>query len=252
MTAALGVDRVSHAFGGLRAVDDVTLAIGVGERRVILGPNGAGKTTLFNLITGLLAPRGGTIRLFGEDITALSPYRRARLGLGRTFQITTLFPRLTVMESVLLAVQGADAARFSLLRPLRAYRHLWQRAEDLLAEWNLGDRRDVRTRELAYGEQRQVELLLALAGRPRALLLDEPTAGLSAAETAAVVTMIQRFPPDVTVLLIEHDMDVALTLADRVTVMHQGRVLADGSREEVRADARVREIYLGSDDAVGA
>jgi branched-chain amino acid transport system ATP-binding protein len=243
---ALSVEGLRHDFGGLRAVDGVTLTVGVGERRVILGPNGAGKTTLFNLITGLLAPLAGTIRLFGDDVTALAPYRRARLGLGRTFQITTLFPRLTVLESVLLAVQGAEpAARFSLLRPLRAHRHLWERAEALLAEWDLAGVHDVPARELSYGEQRQLELLLALAGRPRALLLDEPTAGLSAAETATVVAMIQRFPRDVTVLLIEHDMDVALTLAERVTVLHQGRVLADGTREQVRADARVREIYLG-------
>jgi branched-chain amino acid transport system ATP-binding protein len=243
---ALSVERLTHYFGGLRAVDDVTFAVGAGERRVILGPNGAGKTTLFNLITGLLPPLGGTIRLFDDDITALAPYRRARLGLGRTFQISTLFPRLSVLESVLLAVQGAEpAARFSLFRPLGAHRHLLTRAEALLAEWDLTDRRDVPTRELSYGEQRQVELLLALAGRPKVLLLDEPTAGLSAAETAAVVAMIERFPRDVTVLLIEHDMDVALKLAERVTVLHYGRVLADGTRDEVRADARVTEIYLG-------
>ncbi len=246
---ALGVERLTHDFGGLRAVDDVSLAVPVGERRVILGPNGAGKTTLFNLITGLLAPLQGTIRLFADDVTALAPYRRARLGLGRTFQISTLFPRLTVLESVLLAVQGVDAARFSLFRPLGAYRHLSRRAADLLAEWDLADRRDVPTRELSYGEQRQVELLLALAGRPRVLLLDEPTAGLSAAETTTVVAMIQRFSREVTVLLIEHDMDVALALADRVTVMHEGRVLADGTRDEIRTDLRVTEIYLGSPDA---
>jgi len=246
---ALTVDRLTHDFGGLRALDGVSLAVGVGERRVILGPNGAGKTTLFNLITGLLSPRAGAIHLFDHDVTALAPYRRARLGLGRTFQITTLFPRLTVLESVLLAVQGADSVRFSLLRPASAYRHLGPRAESLLEEWGLADRGDVPTRELSYGEQRQVELLLALAGRPQALLLDEPTAGLSAVETAAVVTMIERFPRDVTVLLIEHDMDVALALADRVTVLHQGRVLAEGTRDEVRRDARVAEIYLGVDDA---
>jgi branched-chain amino acid transport system ATP-binding protein len=246
---ALTVDRLTHDFGGLRALDGVTLAVGVGERRVILGPNGAGKTTLFNLITGLLAPRAGRIHLYEHDVTRLAPYRRARLGLGRTFQITSLFPRLSVLDCVLLAVQGADAARFSLLRPLRAYRHLWQRAEELLAEWGLGDRRDVPAGELSYGEQRQVELLLALAGRPRALLLDEPTAGLSAADTATVVAMVERFPAEVTVLLIEHDMDVALALADRITVLHQGRVLADGPRDQVRADPRVAEIYLGPADA---
>jgi branched-chain amino acid transport system ATP-binding protein len=245
---ALALHRLTHHFGGLRALDGVTLSVDTGERRVILGPNGAGKTTLFNLVTGLLRPLAGAIHLFDHDITALAPYRRARLGLGRTFQITTLFPRLTVRESVLLAVQGADRARFALFRPAGAYRHLRDRAEELLAEWGLGDRGAVPTRELSYGEQRQVELLLALAGRPRTLLLDEPTAGLSPAETAVVVAMIERFPRDVTVLLIEHDMDVALALADRVTVLHHGRVLAEGTRDEVRADPRVTEIYLGADD----
>ena len=243
---ALTVEHLRLDFGGLRAVDDVSLAVDGGERRVILGPNGAGKTTLFNLITGVLAPLSGTIRLFANDVTRLAPYRRVRLGLGRTFQITTLFPRLTVLESVLLAVQGADAARFSLLRPRGTYRHLARRAEELLAEWELENRGNATTRELSYGEQRQVELLLALAGRPRVLLLDEPTAGLSAAETADVVAMIQRFPREMTVLLIEHDMDVALALADRVTVMHEGRVLAEGTREAIQADPRVTQIYLGS------
>ena len=243
---ALGVEHLRLDFGGLRAVDDVTLAVGVGERRVILGPNGAGKTTLFNLITGVLPPLAGTIRLFDHEVAGLAPYRRARLGLGRTFQITTLFARLTVRESVLLAVQGADAAsRFSLLRPRSAYRHLAYRADELLSEWGLAAQGDVPVQELSYGEQRQVELLLALAGRPKVLLLDEPTAGLSAAETAAVVDTITRFPRDVTVLLIEHDMDVALTLAERVTVLHQGRVIADGTRDEIRTDRKVAEIYLG-------
>jgi branched-chain amino acid transport system ATP-binding protein len=246
---ALTVSGLTHDFGGLRALDDLSFEVPVGQRRVLLGPNGAGKTTLFNAITGLLTPMTGRIQLFQDDVTALAPHRRARLGLGRTFQVTTLFPRLTVLESVLLAVQGADRARFSLLRPRTAYRHLWEQTERLLGEWSLADRRDVPTRELSYGEQRQVELLLALAGRPRVLLLDEPTAGLAGPETTAVVRMIQRFPRDVTVLLIEHDMDVALALADRVTVLHQGRVVAEGSREEIQADRRVAEIYLGGDDA---
>ena len=243
---ALTVEHLRIDFGGLRAVDDVSLAVDVGERRVILGPNGAGKTTLFNLITGVLTPLSGAIRLFSNDVTRLAPYRRVRFGLGRTFQISTLFPRLTVLESVLLAVQGADAARFSLLRPRGTYRHLARRADELLAEWELENRGNATTRELSYGEQRQVELLLALAGRPRVLLLDEPTAGLSAAETADVVAMIRRFPREMTVLLIEHDMDVALALADRVTVMHEGRVLAEGTREAIQADPRVTQIYLGS------
>ena len=198
---ALSVERLRLDFGGVRAVDDVTLAVGVGERRVILGPNGAGKTTLFT--------------------------------------------RLTVRESLLLAVQGADAIRFALFRRRHADRELWRRVDAMLAEWSLGARADMPTGDLSYGEQRQVELMLALAGRAKVLLLDEPTAGLSAAETAAVVATVARFPRDVTVLLIEHDMDVALTLADRVTVLHQGGVIADGTRDEIRADPRVAEIYLG-------
>ena len=246
---ALTIAGLTHDFGGLRALDDLSFDIPVGQRRVLLGPNGAGKTTLFNVITGLLTPMAGTVRLFQDDVTALAPHRRARLGLGRTFQVTTLFPRLTVLESVLLAVQGADRARFSLIRPRSAYRHLWEQAERLLDEWNLADRRGVLTRELSYGEQRQLELLLALAGRPRVLLLDEPTAGLAGPETTAVVRMVERFPRDVTVLLIEHDMDVALALADRVTVLHQGRVVAEGTRDEIKADPRVADIYLGADDA---
>jgi branched-chain amino acid transport system ATP-binding protein len=247
--SALDISRLTHAFGGLRALDDVSLETQPGERLVILGPNGAGKTTLFNAITGLLRPASGRIRLHGEDVMGLAPHARAQRGLGRTFQITTLFPGLTVLDSVLLAVQGRDRARFALLRPQAAFPHLHERALALLAEWDLGDRRDMPTRLLSYGEQRQVELILALAARPRVLLLDEPTAGLSPAETAAVAATIRRFPRDLTLLFIEHDMDVALDLADRVVVLHQGRVLAAGSPEEIRRDPRVAETYLGAGHA---
>jgi branched-chain amino acid transport system ATP-binding protein len=246
---ALAVEALTHSFGGLQALDEVTLRAGAGERLVVLGPNGAGKTTLFNAVTGLIRPRAGRIRLFDRDVTHLAPHRRARLGLGRTFQITTLFPRLTVLDSVLLAVQGADGARFALHRPASAYPRLFEAAERLLDEWGLLHRGHVTTRHLSYGEQRQLELVLALAARPRVLLLDEPTAGLSPGETAAVTAMIERFPRDVTILLIEHDMDVALALAERVIVLFQGRVLAEGTRDAIRADPRVAEIYLGADDA---
>ena len=246
---ALTVEALTHSFGGLQALNAVTLSAGVGERLVVLGPNGAGKTTLFNVVTGLIRADAGRIRLFERDVTTLAPHRRARLGLGRTFQITTLFPRLTVLDSVLLAVQGADGARFALHRPLRAYPRLFEAAERLLDEWGLLDRAHVTTRQLSYGEQRQLELVLALAARPRVLLLDEPTAGLSPGETANVTAMIGRFPRDVTILLIEHDMDVALALAERVVVLFQGRVLAAGTRDDIRRDVRVAEIYLGVDEA---
>jgi branched-chain amino acid transport system ATP-binding protein len=246
---ALSVEGLSRDFGGLRALDGVTFDVGEGERLVILGPNGAGKTTLFNVVTGLLAPTSGRISLFGRDVTGLATHRRARLGLGRTFQVTTLFPRLTVLDSVLLAVQGADGARFILHRAIDRYPRLYARAERLLEDWALADRRHVTTRELSYGEQRQLELLLALAAQPRVLLLDEPTAGLSPAETASVTETIRRFPREVTILLIEHDMDVALGLAERLIVLHHGRVVAAGPRDEIKRDPRVAEIYLGVEDA---
>jgi branched-chain amino acid transport system ATP-binding protein len=246
---ALAVEGISRNFGGLRALDRIDLGVEAGERLALIGPNGAGKTTFFNIVTGLLAPSTGRIALFDHDVTALKPHRRARLGLGRTFQITTLFPDLSVLDSVLLAVQAHDPARFALHRPRSAYRHLFERAEALLGEWELAGRRDVPTRELSYGEQRQLELVLALAGRPRVLLLDEPTAGLSPAETGSVAAIIARLPRDISLLLIEHDMDVALELADRVIVLFQGRVLAEGSREAIRKNRQVEEIYLGVDDA---
>jgi branched-chain amino acid transport system ATP-binding protein len=243
--SALLVEALSHDFGGLRALDGVSFEVAEGERLVILGPNGAGKTTLFNVVTGLLAPTSGRITLLGRDVTRLATHRRARLGLGRTFQVTTLFPRLTVLESVLLAVQGADGVRFTLHRPLTRFPRLHTKAQRLLDEWSLSERSDVPTRELSYGEQRQLELLLALAQGPRVLLLDEPTAGLSPAETASVTEMVRRFPRDVTILLIEHDMDVALALAERLIVLHHGRVVAAGPRDEIKGDPRVAEIYLG-------
>jgi branched-chain amino acid transport system ATP-binding protein len=247
--SALEVLGLTHDFGGLRALDDVTLEARPGERLVVLGPNGAGKTTLFNAITGLLRPARGRIRLLGADVTRFGPHARAQRGLGRTFQITTLFPNLSVLDSVLLAVQGADPARSAVLRPQTAFPHLRARALALLDEWGLGARRDVTTRLLSYGEQRQLELVLALAAGSRVLLLDEPTAGLSPAETAQVAAAIRRLPRDLTLLFIEHDMDVALDLADRVVVLHQGRVLVSGSPADIRKDPRVAEIYLGLPNA---
>jgi branched-chain amino acid transport system ATP-binding protein len=247
--SALAVAGLTRDFGGLRALDRVTLDVEPGERRVILGPNGAGKTTLFNVVTGLLPPTAGRVWLLGHDVTRLPPHRRARLGLGRTFQITTLFPGLTVLDSVRLAVQGTEGLRFALCPPRAAHGRVLAQAAALLGEWGLPDRGDAQVRALSYGEQRQLELVLALAARPRVLLLDEPTAGLSPAETATVVTLVRRLPRDVTILLIEHDMDVALELAERLTVLHHGRVVADGPTAAVRRDPRVQEIYLGTGEA---
>jgi branched-chain amino acid transport system ATP-binding protein len=244
---ALVVESVAKHFGGVAAVAGVSLEVVEGERRVLLGPNGAGKTTLFHMISGNLMPSSGRIALFGRDITQLRPDLRARLGLARTFQITNLFPRLTVIESVLLAVGGVRGDGLQLFPSPSYLRTLRTESERLLDQWALAPvaRRVVQT--LSYGEQRQLEIVLALAGEPRLLLLDEPTAGLSPAETSRVVAMVQALPRDITILMIEHDMDVAFALADQIAVMHQGRLIADGKQAEIRANRQVAEIYLGTD-----
>jgi branched-chain amino acid transport system ATP-binding protein len=244
---ALAVENVFKNFGGVAALSGVSLDVAEGERRVLLGPNGAGKTTLFHTISGNIMPTAGRIALFGLDITRLRPDRRARLGLARTFQITNLFPRLTVLDSVLLALGGAGGRGLQLFAPASGDRALLGEADRLLDRWGLAGtaRRIVRT--LSYGEQRQLEIALALAGKPRLLLLDEPTAGLSPAETRRVVALVHELPRDMTILMIEHDMDVAFELADRIAVMHQGRLIADGDEAAIRANPQVTEIYLGTD-----
>jgi branched-chain amino acid transport system ATP-binding protein len=243
---ALRLDGVCRAFGGLQAVDRVTLAVLPGERRALIGPNGAGKTTLFNLIAGALPVTSGRIGLFGRDVTGAAAHRRAALGLARTFQITNLFPDLSVLENCLLAVQAHTPARFAMLRPVSRYGGLLERARDTLAALALERLGDAVVRNLSHGEQRQLEIALALAGQPRVLLLDEPTAGLSPAESRLMAALLRRLDPAITVLMIEHDMDIALELSEMVTVLHYGRVIADGPREQVKADPQVKEIYLGA------
>jgi len=247
MTApALRLEGVCRAFGGLQAVDGVSLEVLPGERRALIGPNGAGKTTLFNLIAGALPVSAGRIALFGQDVTGAPSHRRAALGLARTFQITNLFPDLTVLENCLLAVQAHTPTRFAMLRPVRRYPALIERAGATLASLELGAMGDAVVKNLSHGEQRQLEIALALDGRPKVLLLDEPTAGLSPAESRLMAGLLRRLDPAITVLIIEHDMDIALELSERVAVLHYGRVIADGPREQVKADPRVKEIYLGA------
>jgi branched-chain amino acid transport system ATP-binding protein len=242
---ALAVQNLSRNFGGVQALSDVSFTVEAGERRLIIGPNGAGKTTLFNMLSGTFAVSEGTVLLFGQDITRLPAYERARMGLARTFQITNLFPRLTVFDNLLLAVQAGDAAAFDLQRPMKAHPHLYRKAEQLLADWGLSATADKLAKDISYGEQRQIDLMLAMACSPKVLLLDEPTAGLSAAESVRVVGMVRSLPRDMTILLIEHDMDVAFDLADRITVLHQGRLIAEGDPAFIRGHPQVSEIYLG-------
>jgi len=242
---ALTLDGVTKHFGGLRAVDGVALAVRPGERRALIGPNGAGKTTLFNLISGALPVSSGRITLFGRDVTSAPAHHRAAQGLARTFQITNLFPDLSVLDNTQLAVQAHTAHRFSMLRPVRSFADLQGRARAILDSVGLASVAGTIVRNLSHGEQRQLEIALALAGRPRLLLLDEPTAGLSPAESRLMAGLLARLDPAIAVLMIEHDMDIALEFSPHVTVLHYGCVIADGSRDEVRADPQVREIYLG-------
>jgi branched-chain amino acid transport system ATP-binding protein len=245
MTPALRVQGLSRRFGGLEAVSAVNLEVAAGTRTAIIGPNGAGKTTLFHLISGELPPTSGQIWAFGRDITRMSAHRRAAAGLGRTYQLTTLFPNLTVLENILLGVLALERTRYVALRPLRTFTRLYDRAQELLEPLDLWAVRDATVARLSYGEQRQLEIALALATRPRLLLLDEPTAGLSPAETQRVLGIVRELPREITVLLIEHDMAVVFGTCERIVVLQQGEVVADGTPDEVAGDRRVQEIYLG-------
>ena len=243
--AALELNGVTKAFGGLVAVADVTLSIAERERRALIGPNGAGKTTLFHLVSGELSVTRGRIRLFGEDVTRLPPNARVGRGLGRTYQITNIFPALSVEDNVMLAAMGLGATKFDLLRPVSRRGHLAERAEQALRAVALQDYARVPARELSHGAQRQLELALALASRPRVLLLDEPAAGLSAGERVLMINLVRGLPADLTLVIIEHDMDLVLNLVDRVTCLHNGRVIADESPATIRHNQTVQDIYLG-------
>ena len=243
---ALNLSNVSKAFDGLRALDGVSLAVTAGERRAIIGPNGAGKTTLFGLISGETRATEGRITLFGRDVTRLPPHRRAALGLARTYQITNLFPRLTALENCLLAVQALTSAKLQLHRALSSYTDHLTRARSVLEAVGLEGKEDEVVRNLSHGEQRQLEIALALAGAPKLLLLDEPTAGLSPAESHMMTALLKKLDPAITLLVIEHDMDVAFELTNRITVLHYGKVIADGLSHEVKVNPLVRETYLGT------
>ena len=245
MSEALRVEGLVKDFGGLRAVDNVSLSVAPGERRVLIGPNGAGKTTLFHCVSGTLRPSAGRVGLFGADVTRLDEPRRSVLGMGRTFQISNVFLELPVLENIALAILGTDRRKWVLHRTVGAFADLEHRARSALALVGLEKRASDLVKLLSYGERRQLELALALESRPRLLLLDEPCAGLSPSERQRISRMIAALPRDITLLMIEHDMDVALGIADRVSVLHHGRIIVEGSSAEVQADPLVREVYFG-------
>jgi branched-chain amino acid transport system ATP-binding protein len=242
---ALTVRSLDKSFGGLRVTSGVDLVVAPGERRLIIGPNGAGKTTLFNLITGELALDRGSIALFGHDITRVPSRRRFHLGMARTYQVITLFPNDTLLRNVTLSLLGRSRLRWNPVARLSGQRALLARARETLARVGLDALAERPLRETSYGERRRVEIAMALAQAPRLLLLDEPFAGLSLEERRDVLRLVSGIPRDVTIVMIEHDMDVALDFAERISVLHFGEVVVEGTRGEVVAHPRTREIYLG-------
>jgi branched-chain amino acid transport system ATP-binding protein len=243
--AALELRGVTRMFGALAALTDITITVRPGERRAVLGSNGAGKTTLFNCVTGDFPPSSGTIRFFGEDITHFPPYERIRRGLRRTYQISALFPGLTVRDNVYLACRGVSRGRFSLLRP-GTNDALMHATEQLIHAVHLTPVREQLVAELAHGQQRQLEIALALAGAPRFILFDEPAAGLSPTERRELIEILTSLPAHIGYIIIEHDMDVALRVVESVTMMHNGRIFKEGLPHEIEADPEVQELYLGA------
>ena len=245
MTPALQVNGLNKRFGGLPATRNVSLTVMPGERRLIIGPNGAGKTTLFNLITGDLAPDSGSVSLFGQEILKIPTQQRVHLGLARTYQILTLFPRETLQHNVVLALLGLSPLRWNVWSPLDGQRGLYTAAREALEQVGLAGSADRVVAETSYGERRRLEFAMALAQKPKVLLLDEPLAGLSQGERQRVRELLERIPRDVTIVMIEHDMDAALAFAERITLLHYGQVIVEGTRAEVVADPRTKEVYLG-------
>jgi branched-chain amino acid transport system ATP-binding protein len=242
---ALRIEHLNRSFGSLVVTDDVNLAIAPGERHVIIGPNGAGKTSLVNQIGGQLAPSSGHILVDGTDITGRSPDQISRMGVARTFQRNNLFQNLSVIENLRLALEVRFGKPLDFFRPADRNTALMARATDLTAQVHLGSDGGRTVRNLSYGEQRQLEIGMALAGDPKILLLDEPTSGMSPAETARMIDLVAGLPRTLAILMIEHDMKVVFSVADRVTVLYYGKILATGTPDEIQANARVREVYLG-------
>ena len=241
---ALALEGVTRLFGALRAIEDVSLTVAAGERRAVLGANGAGKTTLFNVITGDFLATSGRVRFFGEDITELPPHERIRMGLRRTYQSSLLFRDLSVADNLFLAVRGVTRGRYGFLQP-RATHPSRAATRDLLERVRLASIADELVSSLSHGQQRQLEIGMALAGAPRLILFDEPAAGLSPAERRELVLLLRALPEHMGFVLIEHDLDIALRVVERVTVMHNGRVLKEGSPAEIENDAEVQAIYMG-------
>jgi len=245
---ALRVEHLSKDFGGVHAVKDASFKVEVGEHMAIIGPNGAGKTTLFNLLCGQLPASGGRIFFYGRDITHLPPYLRTHLGVARSFQITSLFLDLSVLKNTMLALQGTKPSRFQMFRPTTSYRDLITKAEELLGSMDLCERKNVPVHSISYGEQRKLEMALSLASEPKLLLLDEPSSGLTASESADIISRIRNLETSITVILVAHDMDLVFGIAQRIIVLHYGEIICEGTCEQIRSDPKVKEIYMGTEE----
>ena len=241
----LEVRKLTKTFGALRATDGIDLDVREGETHAVIGPNGAGKTTFISQLAGNLLPDSGTVRFAGSDITRLPAPRRARMGLARSFQITSIYPEFTALDNVALAVQARSGHSFRFWKPARADRSLAGPAEGVLEEVGLSERRNILAANLSHGEQRQLEVAMALATNPRLLLLDEPMAGMGTDESQRMIALLSRLKQTKTIILIEHDMDAVFRLADRISVLVYGRVIATGAPEAIRANDEVRKAYLG-------
>ena len=245
MTFALEIKNLCKSFGGIKVTQDVSFSVKPGERRLIIGPNGAGKTTLFNQISGELKPDSGSIKVFGEDLTFQPVHRRAHAGVSRTYQIITLFPKDTLLHNVVLSLMGVSNRRFQAFSPLTVNDLLFEKAESILDSVGLTGSGHLAAGEISYGEQRRVEIAVAMAQSPRLLLLDEPLAGLSQDERIIVRDLVAALPKTTTIVMIEHDMDVALAFAEQIAVLHYGSLIVEGDRETVVNHSRTREVYLG-------
>ena len=243
---ALKVENISRHFEGLQALRNISFGLDVGDRLGIIGPNGSGKTTALNIISGVLRPSSGRIYFYGREITNKPLHVFVHLGLARTFQHNTLFLPLTILDNVSLAIQGVMPFRHGMLRPLSSYSELFQQAKDILLQWGLWEKRELHVQYLSYGEQRCLELILGLVSDPKVILLDEPTAGLSAPEKALFGNIIKNLPTNITVVVVEHDMDTIFELTRHLIVLDHGEIIAMGDKEVIKNDTKVREVYFGS------